>query len=111
MELKSLSEKFGKEKVGNTEWGWRKKEIFKIFFLFSVDPEQSSDGHLSIFILGRDFWRLLCSLGVCQWQGAGAWLIPGIAGGTRSAFCLFCLAAVSTANANSSLNVLLFLGI
>lgn len=55
MELKSLSEKFGKEKVGNTEWGWRKKEISKIFFLFSVDPEQSSDGHLSILILGRDF--------------------------------------------------------
>lgn len=31
MELKSLSEKFGKEKVGNTEWGWRKREISKIF--------------------------------------------------------------------------------
>lgn len=60
MELKSLSEKFGKEKVGNTEWGWRKREISKIFsylvlMVTLLHPEQSSDGHLSILILGRDF--------------------------------------------------------
>jgi len=43
--------------------------------------------------------------------GTAVWLIIGQQEGPRVGFCLFCFAAVSTANANSSLNVLLFLGI